>query len=1391
MLKFTKNNIINVVKNRYPEALKMYNEYKKYNEKLHKENPKASWKYLFRLICAKQDVSELKKVPMPKGATTPSAPFFDWRESSANKRPGENTFLKVMSDYDIVSFDIYDTAIFRKLENPRDIFILMGIEMNCPNFKAIRIGAEEIARKKLYDECNSREVDLNDIYKVLEANYNIEKKWMDREIELELDLCEANPYFLSIYKKLIRSGKSVVFTSDMYLPQNIIENILHKCGYTGYKDLFLSNVLHLSKTDGTMWNYIVNVYGQGKRIFHVGDNYNADIKMAQQFGVKTTYYHAVRELAKPYREDFINNLGGSFFRAVVNNAIHCGNWKQSISYEHGFRVGGILTYGYCDFISKRAKATNADLILFCARDCEIIHKVYSKYFNDIDSKYIKISRYAILNVTIDRYLDDLLSRVFNKDLDNKERATMRELLNRAGLSYLIDVYSNEGYNPEEQLNIKNIEGIKNFVRKHLDVIIKNNNPQIDAAKKYFKDIVGDHKNILIVDVGWTGSCIYMLDYFLNQKCGLQCNVKGALLIGNNNDIVSTNVMNDKVDAYLISPVKNLDLLRAQFKKDKWQTEMNNQMLEYMFTSTDDSLLKYELNDGKVGFVYNKRIHLNDVDIREMHKGVLAFAEKFYSYSIKYKDKFAISPYVACGAFYKSLSSRDYCKLIYGRFAYDAGVANYAGSRLLTFADVFAPQKVKKDKNKKNILLVSHSFTVSGAPRSLLRIGKVLISAGYNVEVWSPYGGGISAEYERENISVRIVKYDQLNTDEIIKAIKKFDFAICNTILTNSYYEQLKKYIPTVWYIREATNVSDYCNDQKKPVMYHDLCKAEDLICVSDYAADALKQYNKKVRVLKNCIEDESNTAVPYQPYKDQKIRFIQLGSLEYRKGFDVIVDAYDKLPEVYKGHCEFYFAGQIVPAASAYADEVLARVRRNQNMHYLGVIKDQRKKTELISSMDVVIVASRDESCSLVALEGTMLAKPLIVTENVGAKYVVDEGKNGFIVETGNVEALMCALRYFVDNSGRLLEMGQYSRKVYLERANMQKYTEDIKALVGEYLGKKKGEKFKRFIYRIKDNGVGKKTKFKRLFRCLRTADAMEDFAKDVKDEYPALADDFRRKALKQREKEDAMHYNALIKRDSIIVSLTSYPARMDKLGVCLRSLLNQTFKPDKVVLWLAKSQFPNGQDDLPADVRDLCSRGLTIEWCNEDLKPHKKYFYAMQKYPESVIITVDDDMEYSPFLVAKLYESYLRHPHAVSCLRAHLIKFNENGTIKKYVDWGMEDNSYIDIPTFRLLPTGVSGVLYPPHCLPKEAFDIAKIKEVALMTDDLWLKVMCTANNYPAVLAEKQGPIHGIAGTQDSAISSFNYYYGNDENMKKCLDYCNEIFGDIVTERLKMRVSL
>lgn len=198
-----------------------------------------------------------------------------------------------------------------------------------------------------------------------------------------------------------------------------------------------------------------------------------------------------------------------------------------------------------------------------------------------------------------------------------------------------------------------------------------------------------------------------------------------------------------------------------------------------------------------------------------------------------------------------------------------------------------------------------------------------------------------------------------------------------------------------------------------------------------------------------------------------------------------------------------------------------------------------------------------------------------------------------------------------------------------------------------------------------------------------------------------------------------------------IVVSLTSYPARINTVWITISSLLQQTLKPQKVILWLAKEQFTDCK--IPKNLKRLGKRGLEICFC-DDLKPHKKYYYAMQTYPESIIVTADDDIIYPENHLAKLWEAYLENPQCVSCLAFQKIKVKDDD-FEIYKKWPVDPN--VKNPGMLILPIGANGVLYPPGSLDKELFNIEIIRKDTLYTDDLWLRCMGIKKNTPVYVAD------------------------------------------------------
>lgn len=223
-----------------------------------------------------------------------------------------------------------------------------------------------------------------------------------------------------------------------------------------------------------------------------------------------------------------------------------------------------------------------------------------------------------------------------------------------------------------------------------------------------------------------------------------------------------------------------------------------------------------------------------------------------------------------------------------------------------------------------------------------------------------------------------------------------------------------------------------------------------------------------------------------------------------------------------------------------------------------------------------------------------------------------------------------------------------------------------------------------------------------------------------------------------------------------VIISLTSYPARLPKLHIVIKSLLRQKYQPSKIYLYLGTD---TKDSDIPDSLKKLekKSKGLfEIKTNYEDLKPHKKYFYVMQENPESIVITVDDDLIYDCNLVKDLYKSYKKHPECVSARRVNFMT-KTNDSINSYLNWKWEYKNELE-PSFALLPTGCGGVLYPPHILPKETFDSVAVKKHCLNTDDIWLKFMELKNDVKVVFTNSK-IIHPLTlrGSQKSALMHSN----------------------------------
>lgn len=231
------------------------------------------------------------------------------------------------------------------------------------------------------------------------------------------------------------------------------------------------------------------------------------------------------------------------------------------------------------------------------------------------------------------------------------------------------------------------------------------------------------------------------------------------------------------------------------------------------------------------------------------------------------------------------------------------------------------------------------------------------------------------------------------------------------------------------------------------------------------------------------------------------------------------------------------------------------------------------------------------------------------------------------------------------------------------------------------------------------------------------------------------------------------------VDNETLIISLTSFPARIKTVSMTCSTLLNQEVEKLYIVLWLSKEQFPKGLEELPPKLLKLRDKGLDIRFVDDDLRSHKKYFYALKEFPDNDIVTADDDILYSPMLVSELMASHRKHPGCVVC--------NRGTTLKRDIYKNWTPNKIYDEERTDIMPTGIGGVLYPAHIFDETPIhDAEGIKQTCLNGDDLWLNFMTRLKGHKVVQTGFKTGLVTILSSQDSALCKENV--GEDRNDKQ-----------------------
>lgn len=489
---------------------------------------------------------------------------------------------KQIENKKVVSFDIFDTLVFRNIAKPTDIFrIIENIvsnKYNISNFTKLRIEAEQNSRKTV----ENGEVNINEIYQQLNEtikDQNIVNEIKKLEMEIETEFIVQNPFMKRIFDYCIENNKKILLISDMYFEKAFIEQLLKNCGYFNYNNLYVSCESRKNKGSGELFKYVKEKENvQYEEWIHIGDNYNSDYIMPKKLGLEAYNYKNINS----YENIEYNSIFESIILGTRNNFLYNGNeldyWEK-----FGIRYLTPIYVGFTNWIYQMTY--KSDNIFFLARDGYIIEKIYKLFPGNKYTKYLYCSRNSIqIPTALSESKEEIVKFILGCIMGNLTLGRTFEICRLETKKEYENIIKLYGFNSFDDIvpDEKRYDALNCILAVFEDAKNKILEDREIAKKYLIQEGLENFEKINIVDVGWGGSIQRSIQKIMKKEA--RGYYFGTINIGDYNfDYDSFGYMFDQDnDIY-----------------DKARVFSQPMMYELFFSAPHGSVDKYENKDGKI------------------------------------------------------------------------------------------------------------------------------------------------------------------------------------------------------------------------------------------------------------------------------------------------------------------------------------------------------------------------------------------------------------------------------------------------------------------------------------------------------------------------------------------------------------------------------------------------------------------------------------------------------------------------------------------------------------------------------------------------------------------------------------------------------------------------
>ena len=604
----------------------------------------------------------------------------------------------------LISFDIFDTLLFRMCREPGDIFEKM-YEKNpelfpdgicAESWKTIRRETELLVKKERYAKDGIYEVTIDDIYARLPLYFTHRTELKKLEIDTEVANCFVNDVVYNALIKLYESGKKIVLASDMYLPQTVIRDMLISSGI----DMQYINGLYVSCESDTSKRYkglytrILEDYGlKPQEMGHVGDNSESDIASPSQMGINICHYTLISEAKIRYPYLKLEQLAYEFCeKDSYPIRLLTAAGRDDFWYETGAMVMGPLLSYFALWIVQTAKRNHIKFIRPMMREGDFLAQMIQNAADylkaDVDIRPLYVSRFALETALYDDISETQIKYLFSTHgmklrdvfevLKIEDQAEEFKDFFDIGVVHLKKI-------PYDDSSLYDKIYLWLIQKDTIALIQERNADSSQWVMKYFEEMSLLENSVMTVDIFWKGSMQKAMDDLLSKKGAdnklkhVVCIVKPFIVDNLYPDTAVTGYIGNygkdsKITLYMFARIYELSLLSDKGTTTGYEMIDGNvypvtEQIEYPGWQIE---AMKSLQQGVLDFQRNLLPHVSDMTVEQLEKKAkecIAITERLMCFptckEVKYMKNLVYDQNFGANSFAKLLDDQiieEYCSM---------------------------------------------------------------------------------------------------------------------------------------------------------------------------------------------------------------------------------------------------------------------------------------------------------------------------------------------------------------------------------------------------------------------------------------------------------------------------------------------------------------------------------------------------------------------------------------------------------------------------------------------------------------------------------------------------------------------------------------------------------